>query len=135
MKIATAAGLSAALTSAATILVLQWPTERRQGWFELAGRPVALDGRPVQDWAHVNEILARHLSAAVEQTSLPASDEMLRKNLEWVFELDHAPDTAPDRRHRATVRQTLPQLYFWGGNVHPVAHARYEILGEESIER
>ena len=71
MKLASTALLSFALSGALTFTGLSWPRYVRPGWFQLEGQPRAVDGQPVQDWQHVNEVLARNVSAVSTNGAFP----------------------------------------------------------------
>lgn len=132
MKIVTAASISFVATSILTFAVRWWPSEYRPGWFELEGRPVAIDGRPVEDWRHVNEILARYAVAAVGDKR--PSFGPGHKDEEFVreFVLDFAPGD-PGHVQRATVRQCQDTSGFFMGGMHPIGKARYTIVSVQPV--
>ena len=133
MKRATAVGLGFVLTSLATFVVRQWPRQHALGWFELAGRPVAVDGQPVEDWRHANERLAR--SAAEIHPVIEKYRKVDNPPIEVLdreFTIDYVPAGAADRQ-RVTVRRFMPTRLLWGGSHHPIAYARYEVGGHRPL--
>ncbi len=128
MKTRTAAGLAFVLSSACTIVWLWWP-RAAPGWFELDGRPVAIDGRPVEDWRHANDVLASSAPAVVathlahRQSRHPPAELFDRE-----FTIDYEPRGATGSV-RVRVRRYQPITVVYGGRAHPAASARYEIVG------
>lgn len=136
MRSARAAGLGFVLTSAATIAVLQWPSRRPLGWFELPGQPLAVDGQPVSDWRHANEVLARSAAAIhPELEKYRNAQPMPEEVFDRAFAIDVATDVAAGRRERVLVRRFVPTRVLWGAQHHPIAYARYEVVDAEPLGR
>ena len=136
MRRAIASGLGFVLTSVATLVAVRWPEKRLLGWFELDGQPVAVDGQCVESWRQANEVLAR--SAAEVQLELEKyRDAATRPSevLDREFTVDYVPDPATGRAERVLVRRFMPTRLLWGGNVHPIGYARYEVGGARPPKR
>lgn len=116
-----------------------WPRQERTGWFELAGTPVALDSVPVEDWEHVNDLLARPvadlrqridaLAVASAHGGLPEAEFFER-----AFEITFRPD-GDGPVQCALVRRYLSTALAWGGRRHPTSYARHEVVRVEPVGR
>ena len=135
MKVVTKGVLSVLVSGMATAVGLRWPRSERAGWFELDGRPVAVDGAVVRDWQHVNELLAHSASVTwferyrrrnAASTGSGAATEPVDRE----FTLAYVPIEGHGSVRHLVVRQRLP---VGGGPIpqHPVAYASYEIVGAE----
>lgn len=138
MRTAVAVVLAFVSTSALTLAAIWWPEHHRLGWFELAGRPIAVDGEPVEDWTHANEVLAR--SVADIEPRLEQFRQAQQAPVEFLdrrIAIAYAPDAAPGRTERVLVQRWLPgHIALGGARHHPAAYARYEIVdGEEPAPR
>jgi hypothetical protein len=94
MRTFVATAVSSALAFAATFtLVPQRPVERvPPSWFELPGRPLTVDGQPVDGWAQANELL-RQAARRSESEAYGAA-------------LQQPPATRPVEREGREVRVT-----------------------------
>lgn len=137
MRRTSIAVLGFVLSGALTYAGLCWPRSVRPGWFELDGQPRAVDGEPVQDWQHANEVFARlavtscrkllelHERHAVEQAANDPPGGLDRE-----FTLDYVPAGERDPGRRVIVRQRLPARALWADR-HPIHYASYELLDAE----
>jgi hypothetical protein len=131
MNLIAKAATSFAIASALTLTGLRWRQTTRLGWFELDGRPVAIDGVPVADWQHANEMLARmaattcsemcQLEQRKPQAPIPSPEPRARQ-----FSCDYVPAEGDGGTRRIVVCQALPGRVLWGG-FHPIVFATYSI--------
>lgn len=134
MKLASTAVLSFVLSGALAFTGLAWPRSERPGWFQLDGQPRALDGQPVQDWQHVNEVLARTVAATCgplrEQHELHATKRATGSPPEppdRIFTLDYVPAAGDGQLRRVAVRQHVPSRVLWASQ-HPISYASHEVV-------
>lgn len=135
MHIVKSATIGFVLASALTVLELRKPRSVRPGWFELDGRPCAVDGEPVQDWMHANELFARSASVlcrALEAQSIhdgrwtgPLPEQAVRD-----LTLDYVP-SGGEGRTSVVVRMRLPGVALQGSE-HPIGFVRYEIVAPQA---
>ena len=142
MKLASTALLSFALSGALTFTGLSWPRYVRPGWFQLEGQPRAVDGQPVQDWQHVNEVLARmaaatctplrdlHVLHATNRTAGEPPEPPDR-----LFTLDYIPAAGDNQLRQVVVRQRVPGRVLWADQ-HPIFFACHEVVaGDPPVTR
>lgn len=123
------------LSGALALTVRLWPCQERRGWFDLDGHPRALDGSPVRDWSHANELLARYAaqgaselagkSMAALKSGTPSPGPLLRE-----FTIDYVPADGDGHVVRMRVGQRLPEHAPMIGR-HPIAGATYEVMGAD----
>lgn len=137
---AVVAGL--VLGAGAAFGVAAWLPRERLGWFELEGVPVRLDGRAVEDWRHVNDVLAKPTPEFVEKMlrawDPPSNPEQWtpppKELLERVFEVEYRPAPESTEVRKATVQRYLPTLLQSGGRMHPAAYARHVVVATETVK-
>lgn len=127
-----------AASSLLSLVFLCWPRTERRGWFELAGTPIRLDGRAVEDWAHVNDLLARPVDDLVRRieavhAAAARGEPVPREFLEREFLIEYRPAARPDTLERAVVRRYLESVVAWGGRLHPTCHARHELVATTPV--
>jgi hypothetical protein len=136
MRSSHAVLLGFAVSCLASLTYLCWPRQERRGWFELAGTPVRLDGQTVQDWQHVNDLLARpvaDLHARIEaiHAANARGGHVAPEFLDREFLVEYRPAARPDTLQRTLVRRYMSSA-FWGGNSHPTGYARHELVADET---
>lgn len=135
MKNAIVVIASFVLSSAATFAGLQWPTGVKIGWFELDGRPLAIDGHRVEDWRHANEILARSTAEIMtKMNKIRGSERGIRELFDRDFEIDYVPRDE-QLSVRVVVRRFMSTRLLTGGSHHPSTAARYEVVTAKAEER
>lgn len=131
MNQARTAVISCVISGAITCTGLWWPRSVRPGWFELEGRPRAVDGLPVEDWQHVNELLAKFAVAACPELqrshAANQSGGQPLAAVEREFRFDYVPADSDGSLQRVVVRQSVPSRVLWADR-HPVWYATYEIV-------
>ncbi|MBK8099948.1 MAG: hypothetical protein IPK26_22830 [Planctomycetes bacterium] len=135
MRVTPIVAISFLLSGALALAIRLWPCHERRGWFELDGQLRALDGAPVRDWSHANDLLARYAaegaseladqSAAAHQAGNSPPGPLLRE-----FTVDYVPADGDGRVVRMRVGQRLPEHAPMIGR-HPIAGATYQLIGAD----
>lgn len=122
------AAISFLVSGGIGLAAARWPGTERQGWFELPGQPRAVDGVPVADWQHVNEIFARSAAAACREHQAKGpqpSGDCTADYVEREFRLEYAPSAGRPTR-TVVVNQRVPRFALYASR-HPIAYARHEV--------